>query len=278
MSVNRLSILLGAEVVALGYQANRFINKHIEIKHSHFASDDKANENAHEDEAPAWAYAITKLNQLIHEFKLESKTKVNISLSSDWVRFLTLPPYSSYLNKLEKSAYALAAFKEIYGEIANQWQIKVQDSPPNQPMLCVAIDAALLQAVQQLTEQHHLSLVSVQPYVMDVFNQLHAQFAKANGFSVIIETNRLILITLTQGRSSNCRVFPLNQDWQTQLMHLIQRERMLNDNHNQEVFIYAPSHKTLSINPIEGCHVKRVGLGKKNININQDSVMLEAVI
>jgi hypothetical protein len=272
LSVNQLLVVLGKDSVAIVNRTRGLRTRIVDQKQVHFPQliDDL---NA---ETVIWQPAIAQLDMLISAMKVKSKSQLNITLASEFVRYLALPPQQMYMNLSEKLAYATAAYREIYGTVVDDWEVRLQDMPTQDTAIVAAIDKKLLEALNQIALKHQLKLTTVKPYLMSAYNGLAKQIGGSNGYLVIVEFKRLLLINLLQGKCVNVRMFKLGSDWQTELKSLMVRESVLSDNKKQEVLVYAPVQKNIAINTIEGWLLKRITL--KNTLSNYRFSMLEVAL
>ncbi len=260
--VNQVLASLGTNSVAVVNQSVGLQKKIIDQKQVTIS---KRGEVVKSD-VPAWQAASQHLDALLTSMQLKAKARLNITLSSDFVRYLALPAQPIYMSTKEKLAYAAASYREIYGEVVTGWEIKLNNAPAHQTTIAVAVDLDLLASLHQLAIKHDLKLIGVQPYLMNAFNCLSKQFKKTNGYLVIVELKRLLLINLNQGDCVNLRTFPLSNDWQMTFNSLMMRELMLSDTKNKDVLVYAPLHKSIAIHAIEGWTIKRIGTLKSTSN------------
>ncbi len=234
-----------------------------------------------------WLSTVKLLDASLNQLELISNTVCTIVLSSDFVRYLILPPQQFSMNSAEKTAYIQATYHDIYGSITNGWQIKCHDAAPHENILAVAVDAQLMPTLNQLAMQHKLKLHNVQPYLMVAFNGLLPQVACKNGYLVLLEQSKLLLIRLQNGKCQHLRTLAFNDDWQLDLQQAIERESALNENiiaADKQVFIYAPAEKNTIINDIQGWKCQKIGLKTglsfsiTNGTISPHYAMLEAVL
>jgi hypothetical protein len=181
------------------------------------------------------------------------------------------------MNAAEKLAYAIAAYREIYGSVVDGWEVRLQDTPAHAATIAAAIDRKLLEALSQVALKYQLKLITVKPYLMSAFNCLKKQIEKSNGYLVIVEFKRLLLINLQDGQCVNVRMFSLGSDWQSELKSLMIRESVLSENKKLEILVYAPVQKNIPINTIEGWQVKRIST-LKNLLSNYHFAMLEVAL
>ncbi len=226
-----------------------------------------------------WQSLVQQLDAALSQLKLASNTVCTVVLSSDFVRYLVLPAQPFAMNETEKTAYIQAAYRDIYGAVADGWHIKCDDVPPNQNMLAVAVDAQFMAALSQLALQRSFKLNSVQPQLMAAFNGVMPQISRKNGYLVLLEQSKLMLMRLQNGQCQHLRTLAFSGDWQLDLQQAIQRESALNEEiaaADKQLYIYAPAQKNTLMSDIKGWNVKRIGL--KNSLLNAHYVMLEAVL
>ena len=272
LSLNQLFAVLGTDSVAVVSRTRGLRKRIVDQKQVHFpqqVDDSKA-------EASIWQRAITQLDALMITMKVKPKSQLNITLASDFVRYLALPPQQIYMNVAEKLAYATAAYREIYGSAVDDWELSLQDTPARETAIVAAIDRKLLEALKQIALKHQVKLNSVKPYLMSAYNSLVKQIGASNGYLVIVEFKRLLLINLLQGKCVNVRTFHLGSDWQAELKSLMVRESILSNLKKQEVLVYAPVQKNIVINKIDGWQLKRITL--KNTLSNYHFAMLEVAL
>lgn len=243
---------------------------------------------------PAWQHAINQLDNLLGDFlpaqQIKPKTPLQIVLGSDLVRYVALPAQTIMMNLAEKNAYASAAFKEIHGTNADDWQVACNDAAPQQTIIAAAIDKKLLQHLSQIALTHQLKLKSVKPYLMVAVNSLAKQLAKTTGYLAIVEHSRLTLVMLQQGQCQQLHSHAIGDDWQAELKHILMRESVLGDVAYRNVFIVAPAyqntvHKNTALLVMDGWHITRIDQVSRTNSISYDGIssdsryaMLEAII
>ena len=281
----KLSVFISAESIAIISNTGIFNNNNTNKSSMIFTQ--QTNE-------PAWQHAINQLDSLLGDFltahQVKPKTALQIVLGSDLVRYVALPAQAIIMNLAEKNAYANAAFKEIHGANADDWQVACNDAAPQQAIIAAAIDKKLLQHLSQLALTHQLKLKSVKPYLMVAVNSLAKQLAKITGYLAIVERSRLTLVMLQQGRCQQLHSHAIGGDWQAELKHILMRESVLGDVAYRNVFIVAPTHQnTVHLNTaltaMDGWHITRIdqasrtnSMSLKGINNDSRYAMLEMII
>jgi hypothetical protein len=225
-----------------------------------------------------WQQAIQQLDLQLTKLKLPVNTKLSITLASELVRYITLPSLQVNMRTLDKQAYAHAAFREVYGAIANAWSIKCQDTPPTKSMLASAIDQALLEALQQLALKHQLVLNSVQPYLMTVFNRLYQSLHKSTALLAVLESQRIVFVSLVAGYCQQVRSVKLEDDWRSTLKQSLSREVLLSTDSSRAFLLYAPLQKDAVLNIPKEWKFKRLSVVDSVVKRTSPYVMLEAFV
>ena len=268
LSDNQILSVLGLDNVAVVSRLRGWRSRILEQKHVTFT--------ASSDE-PVWQRAISQLDSMLALIQAKPKAKLQITLASDFVRYLALPPQPALMTSTEKMAYALAAYREIYGTAVDGWEIKLCDTPAHRSTIAVAVDKHLLETIRQIALKYQLKLATVQPYLMCVFNGLSSQITHKSGYLIIVEFNRLLLLNLHEGYCHNVRTYPLGNDWQAELKNVMMRESLLSGSSHAEILVYAPTQKNIPLNTINGWQIKRISTLKTSL-INYHFAMLEVSV
>ena len=273
MSTNRLLVFLGTNEVAVINQSRGLRNQINDQKQVTF----QAPIESINTEAPIWQQAIVQLDKLLSAMQIKPGTRLNITLASEFVRYLSLPALQIRMNAAEKLAYVAAAYQDVYGEVVNDWAIKLHDAPSNEATLAAAIDKKLMAEITQVALKHQLKINSVQPYLMRAFNTLANQISHASGYLVIVELKRLLLVNLQNGKYQHLRAFAISDNWQSEFKNLMLRESFLGNACEQKILVYAPTQKNTVLNMMDGWQLKRIGT-LKNVVTHIQYAMLEVAL
>ena len=287
----KLSVFISAESIAVISNAGTFNSNNTNRSSMIFTQ---------QTTQPAWQHAINQLDKLLGDFlvqqmkpnaqQIKPNTPLQIVLGSDLVRYVALPAQAINMNLAEKNAYANAAFKEIHGTNADDWQVACNDAAPQQTIIAAAIDKKLLQHLNQIALTHQLNLKSVKPYLMVAVNSLAKQLAKTTGYLAIVEHSRLTLVMWQQGQCQQLQSHAIGDDWQADLKHILMRESVLGDVAYRNVLIFAPAHqntvhKNTGLLVMDGWHITRIDQASRINSISYDGIssdsryaMLEAII
>ena len=273
ISVNQLLVFLGTDKVAVINRAHGLGNRVADQKQVTF----QGSIETVEMQAPAWQQTIVELESIFSAMQIKPGTRLNITLASEFVRYLSLPALQIRMNAIEKLAYVAAAYQDVYGKAVNNWEITLQDAPANEATLAAAVDKELLAELNRIALKHQLILNSVQPYLMRAFNALAGQIDRASGYLVIVESKRLLLINLQDGKYQHLRAYAISGNWQLELKNLILREALLANANKREVLIYVPAQKNTVLNVVDGWQLKLIRTLKNVITDTQYS-MLEVAL
>lgn len=269
---NQLTVTLSKDSIVVTYQTRGLRSRILQQQHVALNSDS-------DTENPTCLQAVGTLESVLAAMQIKPKTNIQIIVENDFVRYLILPCSPISISPAEQHAYAMATYREVYGAVADAWNIKLHDAAPNQATLVAAIDEKFLETLKQISLKYQLKLVSVQPYLMRVFNSLSKQIGKLNGYFLVVESERLLLLSMLKGQCQNLRTLSINEasgdDWQLELKKLLARESLLEEIAGNEVLVYAPTQKNTKLNAIEGWHIRWVGQADKKPATDKPFVLLE---
>lgn len=182
------------------------------------------------------------LESILNQAKPSRNAKLEIIVSSNLIRYMTLPALQTRLSASEKIGYAKAAFRETYGQGVSEWEFQVDSSEPGKPSIAVAIDASLLEQIQSTSKKLNLRLCSVSPYFMAVFNRYLTTLSSFSGLLVIVEQQRSLLAHLHQGECFHLKNVKLNTS-QESLYENIQREALMHPELERALAFFCPELK-----------------------------------
>ena len=175
---------------------------------------------------PAWQPALAALETLLQETGV-TNSDAAIVLSNHFVRYALVPLHERLVRPADDLALARHQFLQAYGPVARDWSLQVSDDGRGRgSRLACAIDSALLEALRALCRAHKLALHSLQPYLMNAFNQWRAQL-DPNGGLVLVEPGRLCVARFRAGHWEAVSNRRIGTDWLQELSTLRDRERLL---------------------------------------------------
>lgn len=167
-----------------------------------------------------------------------------VILSNHFMHYAMVELSQTLSNELEEVAYAKHRFTQLYGAIAESWDLRLNQDFSGAPQLASAVDEQMLRSLRELFVRANVELKSAQPYLMAAYNNCHAQLQKQDAWFVMVEQGSLCLGLIQQGRWSSVRAFKIGSDWKVKLPEILDREAYLTelDTSSNEIFLWAPEH------------------------------------
>jgi hypothetical protein len=209
------------------------------------------------DEA-AWAKVLAGLEALLSTMEGE-KIDAVVTLSNHFVRYALVPWNEQINDPGEEQAFIRLCFTQIYGADAKLWALRASPAGYGETRVACAIDQGLLEGVERVAAAHGVRLVSLQPYLMSMFNQWCGELQGSSAWFVVAEPGRLCISQLQQARWHTVRTIKVGDDWQHALQKLLEREYLISDSATERgaVYLYAPGMTAATDFP--GWEVHRLG-------------------
>lgn len=165
-----------------------------------------------------------------------------VILSNHFMRYVMVPWSEALSDEAEEMAVARHCFRQVYGDAAESWELRLSPEPAVARQLASAVDGRLLALLRGLFEQAGVTLKSVQPYLMAVYNNCRASLQERSAWLVLFEPGCLCLALMQQGRLASVRTMRIGSDWHDSLPLILEREACLaeSDTASEAVFLWAP--------------------------------------
>jgi hypothetical protein len=147
-----------------------------------------------------------ELGKLIKETSCDG-LPATVIVADEWVRVFVVTPPKNCSRIKDCHAAANMRFQTLYGEAASGWHIEA-DWDPQHPFLACALHQSLRSGLQQLAADHRLTLTSVLPHFIAVWNRWHRQLTLSNWFGMVHD-NHLTLGIVDQQRLCGVRTTSL---------------------------------------------------------------------
>lgn len=147
--------------------------------------------------------------------------RVEVVLSQHFVRHVLTPPPGKALSRAEEHALVRVSLREIYGDMADQWNVQVMSQPPKFGLVGAAVDATFTQQLDALLARHGFRDVVIRPLASFAARRLPGKFA---GWWALAEPGWLSLFGGTGGTWQHVAAQPIDDDWADALPDLIERE------------------------------------------------------
>lgn len=123
---------------------------------------------------------------------------ITVILSSHYVRHAVIPATHD-LAEVERIALAKVVFHDIFGDLANDWTLRVSPVSGGKPTLSSGVPRGLLEGLQTLCSQAG-RLYSVQPGLMPVFNCVRRGIGRSAACLALVEPGRVTLASVENGQ------------------------------------------------------------------------------
>lgn len=155
------------------------------------------------------------------------ENRLSLMLADTYARCSLTAPVDTLLSVEEEGVLARQAFRERYGDVAQEWTIRYQPQDLGQPFMACAAETGLITGIQAICEKYEMRVDGIQPMLARV----HAQVARSpharTGWLAIVEPGWLHL-ALLQDRAwmqlASTRSFG---SWAEDLNTLLHREATL---------------------------------------------------
>lgn len=178
----------------------------------------------------------------------QHKAAATLILSNHFSRYMLVPWSEELAGDAERQAFARLRFRELYGDIANQWELRLSPDRDGVAQLSSAVDRRLLAAARDIFARKGMRIASIQPHLMAAYNRAYPLLQRRTAWLGLVEPGLLFLALLQQGRWSRLRTLRIGAGWQDELPQLLDREACLagvGDAAN-EVLLAAPDAATLT--------------------------------
>lgn len=162
--------------------------------------------------ALVWDRGIAALDSLLAEPGWRGRD-ITVVLSGHYVRHAIVPAGKG-LSSADLQALAQVVFRDIFGELAVDWELRVSPPRAGEATLASAVPRALLASLEAVCETQG-RLHSVQPCLMPVFNRVRRAIGSSSASLAVVESGRVTLASLDRGqwlyvdsRAGNGNVLP----------------------------------------------------------------------
>lgn len=165
---------------------------------------------------PAWQAALAVLRGYMQKDKCSCE--LTVILSNAFTRYQLLPAQPEIEGFVEEETFVRFKFREAYGDAADSWLFSWGPGLNIESQPVAAIDRALFEGLQALCAESGARLVSVQPYLMALFNRIRRKDLDL----IVYEGGRACALAMRDG---SCRQLMMSKmaDWANQLPSYIAR-------------------------------------------------------
>lgn len=187
-----------------------------------------------------WRGAMDRLAADLPAF-IRRDARVSVILSNKFMHYTLIPWYDD-LSDEEDLAMARHRFREMCGNGADSFSIRVSPGPPGAASLAAAVDQGLLEDLRGVMAQVTRRVASIQPHLMVAYNSCRSGLEGRSAWVALMEPNSLCLGALEKGQFVWIRQVRIGDAWREELPDLLERESYLADTDVQmdEVMLWAP--------------------------------------
>lgn len=178
-------------------------------------------------DAAAWVPPLAALQQLLGGRKWRD-ADVHFILSNHFVRYLMVAWDEKLADAEEQLAMVRYSFAQVYGDLADDWELRWQEGLPPAPCLASGVERGLLAGVRELFTDagRHLRLGSVRPYLMTAFNRWRHDIDGSGDWFLLAEPGRLCLGWFRGNEWAGLHSQQAGADWERELPQTLERVRL----------------------------------------------------
>lgn len=156
----------------------------------------------------------------------DRRCRAGVILANSFVRYV-LVPRSDRLSPEDEASVVRHCFQEVYGEVAEQWELRLSPAAGLPMQVASAVDRTLLDGLRAAIAAAGLRLESIQPRLMAVCNEHRSAFATDPAWLVLVEPGYACLGLLAGGGLARLRSLRIDSGWAAGLPALLEREACL---------------------------------------------------
>lgn len=145
-----------------------------------------------------WVASLQALQVALSEARWQG-LPISIVVSDQLVRYQLLPSLREVATPKERLAYAIFYFQQIYGNVAENWEIKVDASFPDMPAIACGMDKELLNGLLAFGQIKKSVVRSIMPRFVATIN-------RAIGHIHRIKDQRFVIALFESGNITSCLV------------------------------------------------------------------------
>lgn len=199
-------------------------------------------------DVPPWHNSLNALMSALPDF-YSGKSEVTVVLSNHFVRYVLINHMDQVSSVEEEQALLQHHFARIYGDAVSKWNLTISHAQHrNSPRVACAIDQELIAALRKLIKPTKHVLHSIQPYLMNAFNQ-YRQCLSPTAWLVLVEDGVFCLARLEEGSWQTIKCIRIGNDWQNELAMQLEREELLllaktidSEKSRTPVFVFSPEY------------------------------------
>jgi hypothetical protein len=189
----------------------------------------------------AWQPACDALTEQLDN-ALWHDANARIVISDHWVRYAILPWSAELSGESERAAHAKLLLANTYGDLSDEWVIRISDSRPLAPAIVSAMPRELLNRIEEVLRLHKLRPVSLQPNLIVSYNARREHLPNSGAWFASVDDGSLATIHHTDGRCDRVSSVRISDNWTVELRRIQTTDRLaLNGSNDDPVYVDAPA-------------------------------------
>jgi hypothetical protein len=176
----------------------------------------------------SWHAPLQALQSVLPDLR-DSRAEATVVLSNQFMRYSLVPWSENLANAEEELAYSRHCFTRVYGQVADNWVLRLDPGPSGVPRLASAVDADLIDGLRGVFDSEGIPLKSIQPYLMAAFNASRRDMPQSSAWFAVLEPGNLSLGLLDHGHWLQVRSLRIGGVWHAELPLVLEREAYLAD-------------------------------------------------
>jgi len=197
--------------------------------------------------------------------QIEAKS-VRFIISNHFARYISIPWQDGVVAREEWIALAEHAFRESFGKLVENWEVRVSLKTFGKPVVSCAIDQSLLDNLQLISVENKWKITSIEPFLMTLLPKISIQ--NTNTWILLGEPERVMLVQYHDGSWQNFNMInppsgtEIEQSQQLLLRQLTQVE---GTNYPRQVLAYLAPELKGNLH-IEMLNIQSLHVGNRNMS------------
>ena len=220
------------------------------------------------DVSESWRAPSQALSEALRE-RGARLGRVDIVLSDHFVRYLLIPWSPGLVSDKERLSFARLAFKELYGDAADSWELCLDEQPAGEGSFACAVDRALVASLRDGVARAGGRLHSLVPALADRINRYRVALKAPQFCFVAAEPGRVSLAFRSKGAWRAVRSRRINEELAQALPVLLKQEAVVGDAVGGGVLYLCPDAMPAPF-PVAGWQPVRLGEGTRSRRSRSD--------
>lgn len=174
----------------------------------------------------AWRQTVTALKERLRQ-SIPRRAVCRIVLSDQLVRYQLVPWSAQLQSRQDRLRLAQARFRAVFGDVANSWEVSLDEAGYGAAALACAVDRALLKELQALHSTAGICVASIQPHLAMAFNGLRREIREPEFWFALVGHGFLWLGRFEHGSWASAASYQLGRQPVSEVLESLEREAVL---------------------------------------------------